>query len=150
MLLCEWMDLMKNAKEHYKFSTKFIQKHQQKRGGYIQYAKIVGHLVDKEQAEPNQRWHFFESYLMRNLAEGKICLNASAEKIYNRLLCPELLLWIAEACGVEDGKVKDASKLAESIIDTNIKNSRNDAGKQIRGIISWELIEESLTKNNTK
>ena len=52
--------------------------------------------------------------------------------------------------GVEDGKVKDASKLAESIIDTNIKNSRNDAGKQIRGIISWELIEESLTKNNTK
>lgn len=93
----------------------------------------------------------FESYLFRLLAEEKLLLDSSTKKVYGGLKCPELLLWIAEASGVDSSKVEEASKFAKEIIDTGTDGrTRNKAGAEMKKeIISWEVIEKSLKITNS-
>lgn len=66
-------------------------------------------------------------------------------KSYRDLKCPELLLWIAEAAGVNLELVEDAAKKAKEIIDSGDSGYlRNTAGYKIKTIITWEMIEERI------
>lgn len=146
--LKEWMKFLCSKKEHYPISDEFVRKYQQaptNKNGYIFYAWEVGHLIQKRMAEPNQKWHFFDAYILKLLEANKVNLDDSAKRIYGRIKCPELLLWIAEASGIESEIVEDASKEAKNIIDRNNKNARNSAGDTIRKKIPWERIEENCT-----
>lgn len=146
MKIKEWMGLIEFSKEHYEISDEFIRKYQQNRGGYIDYANRIGHLVDKECAEPNQRWHLFDSYLMRKFVDGELSLDDDANKVW-RIMCPELLLWIAEASNVDSEIIKKAADKAKRIIDNSQDGyARNKAAYVIRNEISWNMLENSLKK----
>ena len=56
-------DYLSTKKAHYPISDEFIEKYQQKSGGYIELALEKGLVVDKHLHEPNQKWHFFDSWL---------------------------------------------------------------------------------------
>ncbi len=147
MTISEFMNFLDKKNEHYPISDEFIKKYQQSPAsinGYVYYAWETGRVIHKEIAEPNQKWHFFESYILRLLNDKKISLDDPAEKIYGRIKCPELLLWIAEASCIEEDKVKKASKEAQSTIESNIKFARNVAGRKIRTIITWDIIKEKI------
>lgn len=147
MTIRTWMDLLKDKNDHYPISDEFIGTHQQGKTGYMVYAMQVGHPIGKSKAEPNQKWHFFVSYLSRRLASKKFSLGDLAELRYNKLVCPELLLWIAEASGIDREIVKDAANMAKEMIDTGENGyARNKAGVAIRRKIPWEMLEASLTK----
>jgi len=145
MLIQEIINYFKIKKEHYIISDGFVKAgYQQKNGGYINKAKKIGLEIDYKKAEPNQKWHFIDSYASEK----------QENDVYKHLLvCPELLLWMAEACGIDDNIVKKAEKKAREIINTGRKEnkegqSRNKAGIMIRKMINWNMIEKKLLMDN--
>jgi len=110
------IDLIKfycEKNEHYPISDEFMKKYQQKSGGYIKFAHKTGHTVSAEQCEPNQKWHLFESYISRTFEdEGE-----NVVVHIGKLKCPELLLWMAEAAGIDEEIVTEAKEVAASEID---------------------------------
>lgn len=103
-------------KEHYPISDEFIEGYQQKDDGnpfsYITYAHNTGHIVESRLHEPNQKWHLLEAYFLCKLIDEK-CVDFRI----GSFKCPELLLWMAEAAGVDENIVIEASKIAKSRID---------------------------------
>ncbi len=131
--------LLESKMEHYPLSDEFIERYQQNGGGYIDNAKKAGITVDRQRYEPNQKWHFFESWLSECLMENTISWEDDARsRIYSKLLCPELLLWIYEACGVDPVKVKSAMDVAVEGKVTGVSTST--IAKNMRGCVSWEDI----------
>lgn len=122
-------------KEHYPFSDEFIEKYQQKSGGYIDNAKKAGLIVDKRLHEPNQKWHFFESWLYPTIEEGMSWEESAQSRVYTKLLCPELLLWIYEACEVSPEKVRDAKLVAEA--GKSAGTAVTSIASQMRKVVSW-------------
>lgn len=107
-----------------------------------------GHLVDKERHEPNQKWHFFDSWLYQSLDDGSITMDADAKRrVYTGLLCPELLLWIYEASGVDPIKVKAAKEVAEKgkVEGTNVST----IAKNMRACVPWEDIQTNIVKSKS-
>lgn len=143
MEMQEFIDFFQDKKTHYKTSDSFASdvRYRQKRGGYIKKAKDTHIEIDIEKAEPNQKWHLITSYY-DELSDCK----KDAKDCYNRLLCPELLLWIADAAGIELEIVEKAAAKSREIIDGGADGrSRNKAGKEItKKIIPWEMIEEKI------
>lgn len=136
MTLDEFCYFFVDKKTYYSESKCFvIDGYGQKAGGYIKYAKEKKVEINKEKAEPNQKWHLLESYYAKPNGEK------SARRCYSYLLCPELLLWIAEAAGFD---IKEVAKEARQIIDSGEKWARNKAGRQIRKKITWEMLEERI------
>ncbi len=130
------------SKESYPVTLEFVLNYQQEKGGYIQYARACGLVVDPTHDAPSQKWHFFESLIERSLAEGSYSLDDLASARYNSLKCPELLLWIAEASGVGEEVLRDASDQAKTIIDSGTDGRlRNKAGARIRQSIPWSMLE---------
>lgn len=154
MTVKEVIEYFKNAEDHYhKAADKFVSDgyHQSENTGYMKYAKSLGLTIDAEKAEPNQKWHLLESYIQLALDDEKnsMTLETPFSKRYCRLSCPELLLWIAEAAGVDDQKVEQASEAAKSVIDNNTyKRPRVSACSKIRKIIPWSEIVKSI-ENHT-
>ena len=110
------IDLIKfyyDKEKHYPISDEFIKKYQQKSGGYIKFAHDTGHTVSAEQCEPNQKWHLFEAYISYKLNKN----GGDAKARMGKLKCPELLLWMAEAAGIDDEIVTEAKEAATSEID---------------------------------
>ena len=141
-------DYLSTKKAHYPMSDEFIEKYQQKDGGYIELAQERGLVVDKYLHEPNQKWHFFDSWLalkvQEHIDEGKedfYSLSAK-QRIYTNLLCPELLLWIYEACEVSPVKVREAMRIAEEgkVNKTNLTT----VASLMRGKVPWEDIEATV------
>ncbi len=129
----EFADYLEDKREHYPLSDEFIERYQQASGGYIDYAKQCGIVVDKTQHSPNQKWHFFTSWL----EEGKIDKTGDAySKIYINLKCPELLLWIYEAMGTDPNKVRLAKIEAEKgrVSNTNVAT----IAKNMRSYVTWD------------
>lgn len=132
-------------KEHYTLCDEFIKKYQQLSGGYIEYARKVGKVIDRSLAEPNQKWHLLEAYYGYKEKEGKLDLEAETtiwDINWQRggLLCPELLLWIAEAAGCN---IEIAKQEAENLCHAN---KRKEAHKKIKELIPWEIIENNIKK----
>lgn len=132
-----------NKKEHYPISDAFIEHYQQSSGGYIEFAKDTGHIVDSQKHEPNQKWHFFESWLLPKILSGKICWNSNADiNFYSKIQCPELLLWFLEAAGIASHDVTVAYEIAEKGKKENSHPSK--IAKEIRTKITWEAVEKSI------
>ncbi|KHD36593.1 hypothetical protein NL50_08690 [Clostridium acetobutylicum] len=149
MKIKQWMEFLADKKEHYPVSDKFIRNYQQgleNKNGYVFFAWKTGHIICREISEPNQKWHFFESYMLIMIAQGKIQLDDDAGKWYRKLKCPELLLWIAEAVGIDTEIVNEAERKAREIIDSGTSGRlRNKAGNEItQKIITWEIIKDEI------
>ena len=132
-----------DKKEHYPLSDEFIACYQQPYGGYITFARKTGHLVDRQKYEPNQKWHFFEAWLLPSFQDGTLCWHNDANKaVYHRIQCPELLLWFLEAVGVDSFEVNAAKKIAER--GKQEKYYLSTIAKEIRKQVAWEVIEETM------
>ncbi len=98
--------------EQYPITNEYVELYQQESGGYIANAIKAGLTVDKSQHLPSQKWHYFESWLYPTI-EGGMSWDASAsDRSYGKFACPELLLWIIEATGVDSAKVREAKDIA--------------------------------------
>lgn len=134
---------LKDKKAHYPLSDEFIERYQQAGGGYIDNAKKAGLTVDKQKHEPNQKWHFFESWLYPSIEDGSLTWDADAKRrVYTNLLCPELLLWIYEAAGVDPSKVRDAKEVAEQ--GRAAGTSVTTIAKNMRACVPWEDIANAV------
>lgn len=142
-------DFLEGKKEHYPLSDEFIERYQQTSGGYIDNAKKAGLTVDKQQHEPNQKWHFFESWLYPTISEGMSWDETAENRVYKKLLCPELLLWIYEACEVSPVKVKAAKEAAEEGKANGTHVST--IAKNMRDCVAWSDLEPAILdfKNNS-
>ena len=109
----------------------------EKFSGYVLKAKNEG-MVQDDTKSISQYWHLIKSYLPGYE-------NDDAQIRYNSLKCPELLLWIAETCGVEQNKLEKASVSARKTIDESGNgHARITAASKIRGIIPWAEIEAKI------
>lgn len=119
----EMLSFYFNKKEHYPISDEFIENYQQKDDGkdfsYITYAHETEHSIDPENHEPNQKWHLIESYFIYKLIKN----NGDIDFGRGGFKSPELLLWMAEAAGVNECIVTDASAFAKKKIDEIRKNT---------------------------
>ena len=89
--------------EHYENTDRFIKKYQQtnaSKKSYLAFAIESGHMIYKSLAEPNQKWHFIESWYKSKIMTVDNFDEKRAIK-WCGLRCPELLIWMAEAAGVE-------------------------------------------------
>ena len=138
MILEEFCDFFKDKETHYDESTNFVKEgYGQLSGGYIECSKCKKVKIDANTAEPNQKWHLLESYY-REYDSKK-----DAKRCYSYLLCPELLLWIAEAAGFN---IKNVAEEAKKIINSGEKRARNKAGRKIKEEITWENLEAMIRK----
>ncbi|MDY2913929.1 MAG: hypothetical protein SOV58_04785 [Candidatus Enteromonas sp.] len=128
---------------HYPISDDFIKTHQQASGGYIQYAKQCGKTVDKEQCEPDQKWHFFSSWLYRSIDDGTLTWQESGKgRTYSGFLCPELLLWLFEACGGDSTAVEAAKEVA--ITGKDAGTPLATIAKNMRELVPWDNLEANI------
>ena len=135
-------DYLQGKKEHYPLSDEFIERYQQSSGGYLDKDQEV----NKELHSPNQKWHFFESWLYPSIEDGTLTWDADAKsKVYTRLLCPELLLWMYEACEVSPSKVREAKLVAEQakVNGTHISTM----AKNMRACVPWEDLAYNIINN---
>lgn len=136
-------DYLETKQKYYPLSNEFVETYQQTSGGYIALAKSLGLLVDKSQHEPNQKWHFFDSWLYPSIADGSITWDADAKvRVYTRLLSPELLLWIYEACDAPTSKVQAALDVAVEgkIAGTHVST----IAKNMRACVPWTDLEVNI------
>ena len=98
--------------EQYPITNEYVELYQQESGGYIDNAKKAGLVVDKAQHLPSQKWHYFESWLYPTIKEGMLWDASASNRSYGAFSCPELLLWIIEATGVDSQKVIEAKNIA--------------------------------------
>ncbi len=89
------------------------------------YGQTVGGYHDEARKRnvenPTQKWHFTVSYY-------EYTKNVERTPTYNRLHCPELLIWIAEVAGLNEAiilRVKD--------ILINFENENHLKGKEKNG-----------------
>ena len=98
--------------EQYPITNEYVELYQQESGGYISNALNAGLVVDKAQHLPSQKWHYFESWLYATIEEGMSWDASASDRSYGKFSCPELLLWIIEATGVDTEKVIEAKNIA--------------------------------------
>ena len=136
-------NFLQTKKAHYPLSDEFVERYQQDGDGYIVNAKKAGLIVDRYQHEPNQKWHFFDSWLYPSIEEGTITWEADAKsRVYTNLKCPELLLWIYEACDVNPVKVKQAKEAAEKAKVEKLSSAT--LAKNMRACVSWDDVKGSI------
>ena len=141
MTIQQVRDFYENKEEHYYISTCFVNcGYHQKKGGYIQNAKNAGIDInfDGEKPSPNQKWHLIVSYIKIHLID-KMKKSPDDSFYVGRLLCPELLLWMAEAAGLDEDMIKGAAKKAREIIVEKGRKGRNKAGRLIKEDIETDL-----------
>ena len=98
--------------EQYPITNEYVELYQQASGGYIDNALKAGLVVDKAQHLPSQKWHYFQSWLYPTIEEGMLWDASASNRSYGKFSCPELLLWIIEATGVDSAKVTEAKNIA--------------------------------------
>lgn len=145
MNLIEFINILKLKNKYYPITNEFVKKYHQDKGGYIKKAKKDGIKIDFNNGEPNQKWHF-ESYIESKIIENeKKFLKRTPCDVYNKLLCPELKLWIAEAVGIDKELVEKTAIEVKKFIDKNGKKSRSNASRQIINTnITWDMIEDKI------
>ena len=93
-------------------------------GGYIKYARSVGIGTDHRKAEPHQWWHLMKSY----------CGRTGSDKVFSRrIVCGELILYMAEVLGCVEEKELEA--LADRILAEDpelVMNEHSELRKLIK------------------
>jgi hypothetical protein len=70
---------------------------------------------------------------------------SSAEIVYNRINCPPMLLWLAEAAGAPNRKIRAAVELALSVAPSYPRQCAS-----IRKALPWSTVEERLRPPRAK
>ena len=136
--------------EQYPLTNEYVELYQQESGGYIKNALNAGLVVDKTQHLPSQKWHYFTSWLYPTIEEGMLWDASASYRSYGAFQCPELILWIIEATGVETSKVEEAKDIAISGKANGVSSS--SICGQIRAAVPWDtylkpLVIEFLENN---
>ena len=92
--------LQKESGREYKSDVLTKQGYGQTRGAYYDVARRLN--ID-DQENPTQWWHCTVSYLGPK--------DGTRSPTFERLQCPELMIWIAEVTGLKDENVDSAIKL---------------------------------------
>jgi hypothetical protein len=104
-------------------------------------------LMDEE-AHENQQQHWLgwlKSYNTSGHYRRKNVNVMDAKIVYNRIVCPPMLLWLPEASRVSKPLIKEAF-IAASV---EAKIALPARCKAIRKIIPWEKVEEKLLETGT-
>lgn len=135
--------------EHCTHTDRFIRKYQQQsatKNSYLANAIIDGHIIHKKEAEPNQRWHFTESWYKKKKIDDSGFPDTIARR-WCGLQCPELLLWMAEAAGITNvAEIVDEILEQENIYGKNDKWARLKMTKLIKERIDWNVLVSIIEK----
>lgn len=78
-----------------------------------------------------------------SIEQGSLSWSESAKsRVYTKLLCPELLLWIYEATEVPTEKIVEAKAVAEAGKEAGTHIST--LAKNMRAVVPWEDIQVTL------
>ena len=70
---------------------------------------------------------------------------SAQNRVYTKLLCPELLLWIYEACEVSPSKVRDAKLVAEA--GKSAGTAVTSIASQMRKVVSWNDLTPAIYRH---
>ncbi len=128
MTVFELKSLLENkADDHYPISDSYNSTHGQRRG--VTWSSQKEHLIPWLEAQATNGVPGFE----------RKTPNTEAATMYRRLSCPECLLWLAEAAGVDSDLVAATAEHAKTL---DLVVSR---AAYIRHSIPWSLIESQLS-----
>ena len=71
----------------------------------------------------------------------KVTQGRYAKFVYNRIVCPGLLTYLADASGVSRRLVREAKRVEQS------GNTSMQQAGEIRRIIPWQLVSDALIEN---
>jgi hypothetical protein len=66
--------------------------------------------------------------------------------IFGHVHCSPMLLWLAEAAGVDKRLVREADRVMRRLVDAGLSDSNPKTANAFRKIIGWSLVEAALTK----
>lgn len=98
-------------------------------------------IIDARKWYQTQQQHWIgwlKEYRGPGAYNRKTGINRSARFVYNHIVEPKMLLWLATAAGIAKNKVKDAKAAAI------LQKSMNQQSSAIRRIIPWQTIEKAL------
>lgn len=117
------------------------------KGGYFEEAYKQGRNIWKIEAEPSQKWHILDSYYGLKKKDSKFNMNDKAN--LSRIMCPQLMMWIAEVAGLDKSILKDAMNKAIDYEETNkTKDSRKIKRDVLGEMLHWKEITQ-IIKNVT-
>lgn len=115
----------------------------QVRGGYFDVAYKNNIVILKETAEPSQKWHLIDSYYALKQKDGNFNMHTKAN--LSRIMCPQLMLWIAEIAGLNKELIKTAKELAVTYEkEQGTKDSRRIKRDVLKHALRWELITQII------
>lgn len=117
------------------------------KGGYFDVAYKRGKKIWKVEAEPSQKWHFLVSYYGVKKENSKFNMHDKAS--LGRLMCPQLMMWIAELAGLDKNVLRKAMNKAidyEKIHKT--KNSRKIKYDVLNEMLYWGEITQIIKSAN--
>lgn len=120
----------------------------QVRGGYFDEAYQNDVVILKKAAEPSQKWHLIDSYYA--LKQKSSNFNMDTKANLGRIMCPQLMLWIAEIAGLDKELVINAKKLAMDYEDEHrTKDSRKIKRDVLKNALRWDLITQIIKEADT-
>lgn len=107
--------------------------------GELQIGVGFGNAWYSSQKEHWQGW--LEEYEGPGAYDRKIQDGRSAKFAYNQIQCPPMLVWLAEACGVDERLVREGCRVI-------LKSPPRAASRcgAFRRLVPWELIELRLLR----
>lgn len=120
----------------------------QVRGGYYDVAYKNNVVILKETAEPSQKWHLIDSYYALKQKNGNFNMHTNAN--LSGIMCPQLMLWIAEIAGLNKELIKTAKDLAVTYEnEQRTKDSRKIKRDVLKNALRWELITRIIKEADT-
>lgn len=112
------------------------------KGGYFDVAYKNDVLILKKEAEPSQKWHLIFSYYNGKIENN---FNMQSEANLYRIMCPQLMLWIAEIAGLNKDVLKSAKVAAINYEkNNNTKNSRVIKKMVLKSALHWDKITTAI------
>lgn len=140
----------KNVSEHGNYIADDYVKagYGQIRGGYFEEAYKRDKKIWKVEAEPSQKWHLLVSYYEIKKEDPKFDMQGNAS--LGRLMCPQLMMWLAQVAGLNEKIIKDAMNKAIAYEEKyKTKDSRKIKKDVLIEALYWEKISQIITQKDT-
>lgn len=114
----------------------------QVKGGYFAIAKKTdGVVISQEEAEPNQKWHMIDSYYKGKIENG---FDMQTPATLGRIMCPQLMLWIAEIAGLKEPYLEKAISEAIDYEDNHKTKDSRKIKTVLKGPLHWDEITQII------
>ena len=118
------------------------------KGGYFDVAYRNNEKRCKKDAKPSQKWHLIVSYYDSKKANNNFDMQKKAS--LSRIMCPQLMMWIAEIAGLNE---KILRKAIEEAINYEKNNKTKDSRKIKKDVLinalHWNEINRVIQTANT-